>query len=193
MRIKILNSIICVLLLASCGNRFSIQKRKYTKGFYLGQSARKVSKHFDTKLDYRKGGSAIVKSNANSAKLNNQQIDVILAPEEAIQRIVQRLPESLAPEILRSNKNSHVNAKKVIKHQQIISKAVKSTSEPKENKWDTLLFILVGFFAGLFLVISLAALTLYASTMAGFYLLVLGVSAALSILFFLVMRNMSDL
>jgi len=193
MRLKILNSIICLFLLVSCSHKFSIQKRKYTKGFYLAQSVKKFSKNFDTKNDNRKGGSAIVKSISNSTILNNVQADVMPAPEGSDQIIAQSNPESLVPEMLTSNTNSHVKANAVIKHHQIISKVVKSKREPKENKWDTLLFILVGFFAGLFLVISLAALTLYASTMAGFYLLVLGISAVLSIVLFLVMRKMSDL
>ena len=42
---KILLPIIAIIFLSSCSNKFSLQKRKYTKGFYFANS--KNNKHND--------------------------------------------------------------------------------------------------------------------------------------------------
>ena len=100
---KIILPLVAIVLLSACGNKFSLQKRKYTKGFYFANSKTNTAKTNDSEV-----------ANTKAKKLESKPISLkneTVAEKQIIEQPIVLLENNYANTALKTkNKNITITA-----------------------------------------------------------------------------------
>jgi hypothetical protein len=154
---KIITLLSIILIVSSCSNKFSLQKRKYNKGFYFASNHSKNNSSNTGKLNPQRLNS----KSYSQVKIEQQELEIASENNKNVELTVMTNPASakIQPNLSEVSKNDLSLASNNIKHIQL-NKLIRPMALPMAKKGgsDTNLIVLV--ILSLFPIICLIAVFL---------------------------------
>jgi hypothetical protein len=127
MKNKIILPLIAIIFLSSCANKFSLTKRKYTKGYYFASSKNNSSSK--SEVDHKNG---VVKN------LQTKKVDLVVEPisNPEIISTNNNQPIIIANTPIKTNVNKHAGSNLTASADPKNNIAVKTAIKPVANKKD---------------------------------------------------------
>ena len=175
--------------MASCATKFSVQKRKYTKGFYFSSS-------------YNKQEHPKINKNKTKTQVYFEDSQIIIATDQLDLAIVTKETTESNRRLTSQSNNRSKKVFQKLSHPILLTKLNTKISfgtklkarqaDPEATKKQKFLFITVSVLAALLLLFGLWELIMYLFYKTSILLIIAIIALALSAVFYLFMSTMAD-